>query len=979
MIVDRPQRQLALDPRRSFIVEAPAGSGKTGLLVQRFLRLLSTVERPESVVAMTFTRKAAAEMKERVLAALREAESGGAPNPDEFKQQTRKLAEAVLFQNQRQGWVLLEDPSRLQIQTIDSLSALLTRQMPVLSEFGGVGEVIEDASELYLIAAREMLTKLAEGDENDKAIFRRLALYLDNDMGVLEGQVVKMLSKRDQWEHLNPHSESDLVQACRWILIRAETQLRVVFQRTCKVDFTEIARAARRALGTPAQPSDLLYALDYRFQHLLVDEFQDTSRSQFQLIRALTEQWSLDDEHTLFLVGDPMQSIYRFREAEVSLFLECWREQRLGAVQLIPLKLETNFRSTKNILHWVQNHFAPIMPDDDLASGAVQFRTSSAGRNSDGNHPRLIANIRDDAGREEAAEVVSIVKANPDRKIAILVRSRPQTASILPALRRAGIAYEALDIESLQDQQHITDVLSLTSALTNLSDRVAWLACLRAPWCGLTLASLSALAEGKRDQTVLDLLSDPALISTLEVDERWRAVRVQEILAAAVSRVGRLNLRQLVEQTWQELGGPAIVTETNQREDLDVLFRLIEESEQGGIIRDFSLLNRKLEFLYARPPVKECNVVVMTVYNAKGLEFDIVILPRLGKEVRKSENELLLWVHRETEVGEFELDIAAMPQTGEKNTEYSRIKDILDLKEQNETKRLFYVACTRAINDLYLIGSAGTKKDGALSTPRTGTFLRLLWESPEVQEEFQGTLRRQLVPASSNSTGRTAGSPLRRLPIDWRAPVLAKSIPSPSTIRRAVASQRMVSYRWVSDTGRHVGTIVHEILKHIAADGLDNWTETRVNSIKPFVTSELLRLGVPDAEQSSAARQVLKAISKTITSQRGRWILSPHVEARSEWAIGGRVNQNLVSGTVDRSFRDENGSYWIIDYKNSEHTGSGRDQFLTNEKERYQSQLNQYAAVISRLVNAPINLGLYFPLLDEWIEWQFAEAATTSS
>jgi len=963
-MIDEIQREEALDPGRSFIVEAPAGSGKTGLLVQRYLRLLSLVDRPESVVAMTFTRKAAAEMKKRVLSALTEDVPA---NAEPFKLRTRDLARAVLQQDQKMSWHLLADPGRLQIQTIDSLCALLTRQMPVLSQFGGFGEVIEEASELYLRAAREMLMNLAEGDEASQAVFRRMVLHFDNDVPQLEDQVVKMLSKRDQWETLTSSSDAQLVQDCCVMLKLAEMQLRAVFQRAGKVDFTEIARAARRALGKPEEPSDLLYSLDYRFQHLLVDEFQDTSRSQFELVKALTEQWSAGDDHTLFLVGDPMQSIYRFREADVSLFLQCWQDQAIGGVPLTPLKLQTNFRTTPEILDWVQTHFAPMMPEDDLAHAAVQFRESCAGREVIGPRPQLIAHIKDETGSAEAEEIVKIIQAHPEETVAILVRSRPQTTHILPALRKAGIAYEAIDIEMLRDQQHIIDVLSLTRALTNLADRVSWLACLRAPWCGLTLADLSALAEGKREQTIFDLLSDPAVIPTLSVEGRWRAVRVQEILSAAVAKVGRLPLRTLVEQTWQALGGAAVIAERNQREDIDTLLKLIEESDEGGIIRDFSLLNKRLEFLYARPSVNGCKVMVMTVYQAKGLEFDIVILPRLGKEVRKLENELLLWVDQQ---------VAAMPQTGEKDPEYTRIKELLEEKELNETKRLFYVACTRAINELHLIGSASTRKDGALSTPRTGTFLRLIWESPAVKAEFEARLG---MPVAT-SPAASAGAPkLRRLPADWRAPIADKAIKTEMPFRRAVASQRQVSYHWVGDTSRHMGTVIHDILKHIAAEGVGKWDAERVAALRGLAGSELLRLGVPAEEKKAATEQVLKSISKTIASSRGRWILSPHNEARSEWAVGGVVGQNLVSGTVDRFFRDENGMCWIIDFKSGKHEGTSLASFLANEKVRYQPQLEQYAAVISRLVDAPISLGLYFPLYDEWLEWKFAQAVAMSS
>jgi ATP-dependent helicase/nuclease subunit A len=764
------------------------------------------------------------------------------------------------------------------------------------------------------------------------------------------------------------------VRDCCELLGLAEEQLRLVFQRAGKVDFTEIARAARRALGKPEQPSDLLYSLDYRLQHLLVDEFQDTSRSQYELVKALTEQWSLDDDHTLFLVGDPMQSIYRFREADVGLFLKCRDEQRIGGVQLHPLRLKTNFRSTAAILKWVESNVGPMMPNDDTEKGAVQFRTSSSGRQTKGTLPRVIAHI-EDRGGDEAAEIVKIIHRHEQRTVAILVRSRNQTTHILSALRKESIPYEAIDIEMLRDQQHIIDLLSLTRALINVADRVSWLACLRAPWCGLTLADLSALAEGKRDQLILDLLSDAAIIGTLSVDGRWRAVRVQEILSAAVARLGRMPLRDLVEQTWQALGGMAAICENNEREDIATLLRLIHESDDGGVIRDFSLLNKKLEFLYARPAVTNSKVVIMTVYQAKGLEFDVVILPQLQRKVRSYEGELLVWTEQDNG-----LAIAAMPQTGVKDPAYDEITEIAKLRDDNESRRLFYVACTRAIDELHLIGSVDTKQNHTqCKTPSSGTFLRLLWDNNlQIQEEFGGQLRRQVVLQQTSFAFHASSSAskvaLRRLPSNWRAPVLANNIQTGEAIRRAVASQRQVSYHWVGDTSRHAGTVVHELLKRIAEEGIAHWNQPRVAAMAPYIESELLRLGVPFEEQKSAASQVLRAVSNTINSQRGCWILSPHPDARSEWAIAGLVNQSLVSGTVDRAFRDEDGTCWIIDFKNSRHEGTQIADFLANEKQRYQPQLEQYAAVVSRLVPSPISLGLYFPLLDEWLQWQFTEA-----
>ncbi len=965
MITDKTQREEALDPSQSFIVEAPAGSGKTGLLVQRVLRLLSGVDRPEMVVAMTFTRKAASEMKERIVTALREA-SSNATAQGEFAQRTRELAIAALAQDKQKGWRLLSDPDRLQIQTIDSLCAMLTRQMPVLSAFGGVGEVVEDPRELYTMAAREMLLNLTEGSAEEQALFHRMALHFDNDAARLEGHLVKMLSKRDQWEQLSSANDTQLVGDFCSLLQKAWDCLLSVFQRSGKVDFVEIARAARRSLGEPEAPTDLLYSLDYRIQHLLVDEFQDTSRAQYNLVKALTEQWSAGDGHTLFLVGDPMQSIYGFREADVSLFLRSWQECRLGSVLLTPIRLQTNFRTTAPILDWVQNAFADAMPVDDLQIGAVKFRESKSGREAIGPGPQLFPFV-DDGGAAEADQIVKILKKEKGT-VAILVRSRTQISSILPALRNAGIPYEAIDIDHLREQQHVIDLLSLTRAILHVADRVSWLACLRAPWCGLRLSDLAALAEADQKSTVFDLLSNPETMAKLSVDGRWRAVRVHEALINAIENLGKNGLRPLIERTWRQLGGAASLSAAHQLEDAGTYFDMLESMEEGGIILDFSLFEEKLDSLFARPAEKDCRVKVMTAYQAKGLEFDAVIVPQLGRPVRTLDKELLVWTEEQGE-----LSIAALPKKGEDEAEYKRINDVREQKDLQETARLFYVACTRAKDRLYLLGSVKSGKEKC-NTPGKATFLRLLWEKVELQfaEVYRNRAIRQANLFSSQNQGKTS---ICRLPLTWKAAADEPSVSWQPAVRRMAASSRPTTYEWVSDTGRHTGTVVHALLKRITADGLEAWDPEQVNAMSALISSELLRLGVAPAEHESAAKQVIRAVSNTLGSRRGRWMLGKHADQYSEWAI----SSGAVIGTVDRAFRDEDGRFWIIDFKTSEHKGAGLDEFLSSEKRRYREQLERYAAVISNLKTGPVWLGLYFPLLDSWLEWEYTVAAAAAS
>ena len=209
---DQDTRELVLDPGQSFIVQAPAGSGKTELLVRRYLRLLAVVDAPEEIIAITFTRKAAAEMRERIVSALHAAEdtledrhADTAGNAHRGDEKLPHPAHAALDRDRGLGWRLTRNPARLKIQTIDSFCAALTQQMPLLSELGGQPEIIEDARDLYREAAANTLKLLDEDTTQDgqqgnrSAAVATLLEHLDNDLPKARDMLVSMLQKRDQW------------------------------------------------------------------------------------------------------------------------------------------------------------------------------------------------------------------------------------------------------------------------------------------------------------------------------------------------------------------------------------------------------------------------------------------------------------------------------------------------------------------------------------------------------------------------------------------------------------------------------------------------------------------------------------------------------------------------------------------------------------------------------------------------------------
>ena len=190
---------------------------------------------------------------------------------------------------------------------------------------------------------------------------------------------------------------------------------------------------------------------------------------------------------------------------------------------------------------------------------------------------------------------------------------------------------------------------------------------------------------------------------------------------------------------------------------------------------------------------------------------------------------------------------------------------------------------------------------------------------------------------------------------NWRAPAVARQ------------DNDVIEFSWVGETARHLGSVVHRWMQRIADDGLDGWTRDRVAALKPRLLRELERRGVPRDDCAEAAVRAIRALTQTIEDARGRWLLDTHDDAKSEHRMRVAASGAVYSCIMDRIFRDKEGRRWIVDYKTSGHEGGNVDAFLDQERERYEKQLARYAAALGEPATM---LGLYFPLLSGWREWQ---------
>lgn len=1127
-IVDQAERQRALDPDLSCIVQAPAGSGKTGLLTQRYLTLLARVSSPEEIVALTFTRKAASEMRSRILGALQAAQESRKPTSD-HEQHTWDLAAEVLRCDQQNDWQILSSPRRLRIQTIDSFVSGLNRQMPILSGFGSTPRIVDNAESLYRQAAHTTIAEVESGQQWSPAI-ERLMHHLDNQLPLLEGLIVSMLRRRDHWlRHIanpeDPRIERGELEAClqnaisqglallsssfpqeyaqeclqlahyaadniknnnpgsviaaaqdvnkfpgaevedlsiwnsildlfltndsdwrktvnirngfpkadkkepqdvqelrlsmkarhgelakklrsipellnamrfarilpkptyneeQWqvltslfdLLRLSAAQLHLVFRETGQVDHSAMMQGALQALGPPDNPTDLALSLDYRIQHLLIDEFQDTSLSQYELIERLTTGWQPGDGRSLFLVGDPMQSIYRFREAEVGLYLKAM-DRGFNDITLEVLTLRVNFRSQQNIVDWVNQAFPRIMPQQqDIANGAIAFSAAAAFHDAEEGeavtvHP-FIGNNKEAEAHRVIALIRQLLQQKPDETIAVLVRSRSHLSQIATQLKQAGLRFQALEIEQLSHCPVIQDLLALTFALTQMADGIAWLSLLRAPWCGLVLGDLYLLAGHDQGRTIWSCINDEQGTAKLGADGQKRLIKIRDILRQRLPYYRRMGLRSFIEGSWIALGGPACLDNETDLEDARVFFELLQQHDQCGALVDRKQLTEDVNRLFALADVKaDGRLQLMTIHKAKGLEFDTVIVPGLGKAPRSQESRLLMWMERPQAQSGNDLMLAPIRQYGaEHDSVYNFLKVLDQQKDRFESTRLLYVAATRARTRLHLLGHAEPDKKNTtdIRLPDQRSLLYPLW--PVVEDRFmQYLLGNETETQKPGEAGehQVQQKSLQRLPVDWQLPVATDPVRVNNPELQDTELPDTIEYSWAGQTARCIGSAMHRLLQHCQnAEALQGMaTEKLAQRI-------LLRLGVPRNELNKAVMKMQAMVEVIQKDDRGQWVLSDkHSEIYNEYALSGLHDGQVSNVILDRTFVDSDGVRWIIDYKTGTHSGGKVDEFLDREQQRYQEQLEAYAALMALTEDRPIRLGLYYPAIAGWREWSY--------
>lgn len=1061
---DQPVREEVTSPKSSYIVQAPAGSGKTTLLVLRYLKLLGIVNQPEEILAITFTRKAAHEMKSRILQELIQGES--------------EAAKQALERSRQRHWDLQLNPQRLKIQTIDSFAYSLVQRMPYESQLSLDYQRLDDSGLIYQDATAQFLGLIYTNDAFADDIARILAL-LDNNYSKALRDFTTMLVKRQHWiapvrtliaeiakadgiEHLIkrltqvrtkyiheligsakdsipsnllalyesiaeysaiylkkkffklkqpsdwrllanilvtqkgtlrqdvtkrqgfprgtqakddcklalnetrnlgltdifarlrilpdreiPIAHTKALESLAIVLSTLIEQLNRIFRQREIIDFTELSFAAQRALSSDDGPSDLALALDYRISHILIDEYQDTSQTQFDLLNRIMNSWTLDSGNTFFAVGDPMQSIYGFRDADLKLFQDTYA-QGLQFVQIEPRQLTSNFRSSPTVVNWV-NRLCPNIfgSKDDSSIGAVAYAPSTPAQTDLAGEVEVIVCTSDPDSLQEAREVAKRISqisvANPEETVGMLVQIRTRLPVYFNALREEGLTWRGVEIAPLSDVPVVRDLFSLLQAINDDRNRLAWLSFFRSPLCGMTLSDLEVLSAFDAGNDMLNCKS------LSELGNRMLN-RIREAFQL-LDKDRNLTLRSQLERLWFRLGGNDAYNEADTLINAERFLALVEACTRGEIRMDE--LWKRIESEYATEEAESADVEIMTIHKAKGLEFDHVILPDLNRQSRSDSRDLIQWQPYDRDL------LIALNLNDEEDSLYTWLLDEQKIRSENELKRLLYVAITRARKSLTLFGSCKEERVIAKKGSLFSQLFPILFEATVIEgkensptvDSSTSTMLTRLDPDYTFGSGDS----------EFNIPHLLQSAHrAHETDLPPIGFQRELA----------LGNLVHRELHRIAE--MQEFSLEFINDERTTIWRNRLRAeGVDGANVPWVLERAQQHLQRVLSDEMGMWILGgDHEMAQSEVPYSAWIDESVRNIVVDRTFVDSENTRWIVDYKTAMIGREEQEELERFVTRRYTEQMELYAQVLQEVENRPVRCAIYLTDIPKLVEIQ---------
>jgi ATP-dependent helicase/nuclease subunit A len=1087
---DAEARAFAVDPANNVVLEASAGTGKTSVLVARYVNLLKAGVDPANILAITFTRKAAAEMRERIVKELRDA--------------------AARSEFDRARWIDLRDRlADIAITTIDAFCLSLLREFPLeadvdpgfdMADETEVPRLVEESldrslriitarartdADIALVLAQLGMSRTREGlavlldrrlvawdalerflvrgpkDLTASVVCQRAATSLQDVLRAVPGGLANFLADgpvrhgryqlflRELDRHfpassaetapdasiralldrvaahfltgdgkprksgaIHPYRADDyptpdaakrhrsavfqiapqiervvfafsrdlnalLARGIRRMFAISLEQYRHALEERSVLDFSDVLEKALALLRQMDEFAQSRFRLESRYHHVLVDEFQDTSRAQWELISLLIQSWGegagLATRPSIFIVGDRKQSIYRFRDAEVTVRHQAARHiEALRPAGNPRRSIARSFRAVPELLDFINDLFAEIAPQPAVQPDDFTYDDTDRFPPTDAVHqhhePALglaVSDDPDDCAAAVAAEIERILRDDSvrDRQTGVARRARPGDIAILFRSRASHREFEReLEQRAIPsyvykglgffDADETKDVTALLRYLARPSSNLRAAAFLRSRFIRLSDPGLALLAPDLASALTGSL---PAAAEALTAEDRRVLTQAREFIPRWLDQADRVRpaelLESILEQTAYafELRGPRRL---QAWENLKKMRGLVRRTQNRG----YATLTRIADHIDSLTGGDESNAVLealdavnlMTVHASKGLEFPIVFVVNMAKGASGPPKPVRVIVR-----GDQDPSVSIGPFVSE-------LDEAERERERHETRRLLYVAVTRARDRLYL---SSALKDGALVAGR-GSLAEVL--PPSIVALFgraATTFPEYSVVSWTSSSGR---------PFEWRlcrvppAPVVepsqlvqlssaeseserAKSCQVAGTLPVKVpATLDVFQSRTVTSGGDAVapeealtGVLIHRLFA--SSFQPDDGDATRVRRL--LTADELAALVDPDACVQSALD-----IWSRLRSRPDVAGLLALTDRHHEVPFSVRRGSGVLRGTIDCLIRRPDGSLLVIEFK------SGRP------VPAHQAQLNSYVEAAGLMFpGSPVEGRLIYP------------------
>ena len=810
-----PEQALAINTIKSNVsLLAGAGSGKTYVLMKRFVQILRSdlSVNPTNIVAITFTRKAADEIKGRVRQAV-----------SECVEQAQNDLERLRWQEH------LQKVESAPISTIHSLCSRILRDNPVETQLDPEFTILEDfeAQDFF----KETLQQYLRKNIKENAALRRLVqtygvnsfvnqvtalgdklselvrednlaepyLKAKEELPALQQKlfaaVREVIEAREalgaktkgrqtlteaaglldemQKQLLAPEPDCSLLDASGVVKVSSKalaaelTNLKNLRQELNNVllnakgcdlvqDWLAVLQEFYACLSARKQENNILFnddldllAIEHlqknealrqkyqeRYKYIMVDEFQDTNERQRQLIYLLCGN-KLDGKNNLFIVGDVKQSIYRFRHADVSVFNRV--KEDIAQNEGKNLGMKTNFRSTQSIVESCNTAFCQLM---DLPKEEICLEHHE-GANTGGAKVCLLQvpykskddelGAKEDKWQKEAEAIAAYLQQElpkvepqlrPGASKAILLRAMTHCEILRQTLQGYGINCVVVKGKGFYEQQEVLDILNLLAALHNRYASLELAGALRSNYFGLDDATLTQLFwQTENDKPLWDVLQavgSGELQLNLQPEQQALAMQAAERLRSLRQAAALMALPELFAQLWDELkpefvlsqqeNGPSKLANVKKLRRLAQQYCQTKQASLAEWLQNVKDLRASSSKEPAATVQADDALQIMTIHNSKGLEFDLVILPQLDKSVKGDTASIKYLPGKEGEQGLLGIKVPDKEMQLQNSGVYEQAKARDSELEEAESRRLLYVAMTRAKKQLLMVGTVAEEK-----------------------------------------------------------------------------------------------------------------------------------------------------------------------------------------------------------------------------------------------------------------------------